>query len=257
MVRAAAVRQRTGQILDALLLGLLLKQAGVVGCLGCGALLALGLQDLVLAVYKQNDVRGGDGKEEHQPQQEDEQHDNVGGGTPEQRQQRGTDGRTEDAALPEVGAAAGKEHLDDLPDLEVLNIKFGEDDRHAGAEHAHQRYFARKQRDAVAGGQQVGQVQQERSDQIGRDTENAKVPAAQRAPKILPGHKHERNAKQTQPHQQDAAGQVRGLGAALGTAGRLTAAGGRTAARGCGAPGAAAARSAGRGCALFAGGVLC
>ena len=65
MVRAAAVRQRTGQILDALLLGLLLKQAGVVGGLGCGALLALGLQDLVLAVYKQNDVRGGDGKEEH------------------------------------------------------------------------------------------------------------------------------------------------------------------------------------------------
>ena len=37
MVRAAAVRQRTGQILDALLLGLLLKQAGVVGGLGCGA----------------------------------------------------------------------------------------------------------------------------------------------------------------------------------------------------------------------------
>ena len=257
MVRAAAVRQRTGQILDALLLGLLLKQAGVVGGLGCGALLALGLQDLVLAVYKQNDVRGGDGKEEHQPQQEDEQHDNVGGGTPEQRQQRGTDGRTEDAALPEVGAAAGKEHLDDLPDLEVLNIELGEDDRHAGAEHAHQRYLARKQRDAVAGGQQVGQVQQERSDQIGRDTENAKVPAAQRAPKILPGHKHERNAKQTQPHQQDAAGQVRGLRAALGTAGRLTAAGGRTAARGCGAPGAAAARAPGGGGAFFAGEVLC
>ena len=161
------------------------------------------------------------------------------------------------AALPEVGAAAGKEHLDDLPDLEVLNIELGEDDRHAGAEHAHQRYLARKQRDAVAGGQQVGQVQQERSDQIGRDTENAKVPAAQRAPKILPGHKHERNAKQTQPHQQDAAGQVRGLGAALGTAGRLTAAGGRTAARGCGAPGVAAARAAGGGSALFAGGVLC
>ena len=156
MVRAAAVRQRTGQILDALFLGLLLKQAGVVGVLGCGALLALGLQGLVLAVYKQNDVRRGDGKEEHQPQQEDEQHDNVGGGTPEQRQQRGTDGRTEDAAFPEVGAAAGKEHLDDLPDLEVLNIKFGEDDRHAGAEHAHQRYLARKQCDAVAGGQQVG-----------------------------------------------------------------------------------------------------
>ena len=206
---------------------------------------------------EQHHIRRGDGKEEHQPQQEDEQHDNVGGGTPEQRQQRGTDGRTEDAALPEVGAAAGKEHLDDLPDLEVLNIKFGEDDRHAGAEHAHQRYLARKQRDAVAGGQQVGQVQQERSDQIGRDAENAKVPAAQRAPKILPGHKHERNAKQTQPHQQDAAGQVRGLGAALGTAGRLTAAGGRTAARGCGAPGAAAARAPGGGCALFAGGVLC
>lgn len=34
MVRAAAVRQRTGQIFDALLLGLLLKQAGVVGGLG-------------------------------------------------------------------------------------------------------------------------------------------------------------------------------------------------------------------------------
>ena len=43
------IAQRTGQIFDALLLGLLLKQAGVVGGLGCGALLALGLQGLVLA----------------------------------------------------------------------------------------------------------------------------------------------------------------------------------------------------------------
>ena len=42
--------------------------------LGGGAFLALGLQGLVLIVDKQHDVSRGDGKEEHQPQQEHEQH---------------------------------------------------------------------------------------------------------------------------------------------------------------------------------------
>ena len=74
VMRAVRVRQCAGQVLDALLLRLLVEQAGVVGGLGGGAFLALGLQGLVLIVDKQHDVSRGDGKEEHQPQQEHEQH---------------------------------------------------------------------------------------------------------------------------------------------------------------------------------------
>ena len=85
--------------------------------------------------------------------------------------------------------------------------------------------FTCKQRHAVARGQQVGKVEQKRPDQVGRDAENAEIPAAQRAPDILSGYKHQRNAEQPQPHQQHTAGKVRGLSAALGAAGCLTAAG--------------------------------
>ena len=71
----------------------------------------------------------------------------------------------------------------------------------------------------------IPKVEQKRPDQVGRDAENAEIPAAQRAPDILSGYKHQRNAEQPQPHQQHTAGKVRGLGAALGAAGCLTAAG--------------------------------
>ena len=67
----------------------------------------------------------------------------------------------------------------------------------AWATHAHQRDFARKQGDAVAGGQQVGQVQQKRPDQIGHNAENAKQPAAQGLPHVLTGHQHHGNTQQT------------------------------------------------------------
>ena len=133
---------------------------------------------------------------------------------------------------------------------------FGENDRYAGAEHAHERHLTCKQRHAVARGQQVGKVEQKRPDQVGRDAENAEIPAAQRAPNVLPGYKHQRNAEQTQPHQQHTAGKVRGLSAALGAAGCLTAASRRCGTRRRRTPGAAAGRTrARRGtCAFFAAG---
>ena len=98
--------------------------------------------------------------------------------------------------LPEIGAAAGEEHLDDLSYLEAFHIQLGEDDRHTGAENPHQGDLPRKERYAVAGGQQIGKIQQKRPDQIGRDAEDAEIPAAQRAPEILAGHQHKRYAQQ-------------------------------------------------------------
>ena len=60
---------------------------------------------------------------EHHTQQKDEQHNNIGSRTAEQRQQGGANGCTQNAALPEIGAAAGEEHLDDLPYLEAFHIQ--------------------------------------------------------------------------------------------------------------------------------------
>ena len=159
MVRAAdGIGKRFGQVLDALLLLLRIEQTGVVGGLGGSALLLGGLKLLVLRVHEQHNIGRGDCKEEHKPQQEHKQHQNIGGRAAKQSQQCGTDGRTEDAALPEIGATAGEQHLDDLADLKPLHIQLGEDDRHAGAEYPHQGHLARKQRDAVAGGQQIGKI---------------------------------------------------------------------------------------------------
>ena len=257
MVRpGGGIGQRTGQVLNALLLRCSVEKPGVVGCFSGGALLLAGLKGFIPRVQKEDNIDRGDGKEEHHTQQKDEQHNNIGSRTAEQCQQGGTDGRTQNAALPEIGTAAGEEHLDDLPYLEAFHIQLGEDDRHTGAENPHQGDFPRKERYAVAGGQQIGKIQQKRPDQIGRDAEDAKIPAAQRAPEILAGHQHKRYAQQAKAYQQNTAGKVRGLRTALGAAGRLPVMPG-TAACGRSAPRIAAGGTFGRAGALFGAGALC
>ena len=257
MVRpGGGIGQRTGQVLNALLLRCGVEKPCVVGCFSGGALLLPGLKGFIPRVQKEDDIDRGDGKEEHYAQQKDEQHNNIGSRTAEQCQQGGTDGHTQNAALPEIGAAEGEEHLDDLPHLEAFHIQLGEDDRHTGAENPHQRNLPRKERYTVAGGQQVGKVQQKRPDQIGRDAEDAKIPAAQRAPEILAGHQHKRYAQQAKAYQQNTAGKVRGLRTALGAAGRLPFMPG-TAACGRSAPRIAAGGTFGRAGALFGAGALC
>ena len=187
----------SGQVLNGFLLLLLGKQLGVVGSLFFGTVLAGLLQLLVLVVDKQHHIGGCDGKEEHQPQQEHQQHDDVGCRAAKQCQQRAADRGAPDAAFPKVGLPAGEQHFNNLPRVGIVQRYVGEDDRYTGAQHAHQRDFARKQGDAVAGGQQVGQVQQKRPDQIGHNAENAKQSTAQGLPHVLTGHQHHGNTQQT------------------------------------------------------------
>ena len=187
----------SGQVLNGFFLLLLGKQLGVVGSLFFGTVLAGLLQLLVLVVDKQHHIGGCDGKEEHQPQQEHQQHDDVGCRATKQCQQRAADRGAPDAAFPEAGLPAGEQHFNNLPRVGIVQRYVGEDDRYTGAQHAHQRDFARKQGDAVAGGQQVGQVQQKRPDQIGHNAENAKQSTAQGLPHVLTGHQHHGNTQQT------------------------------------------------------------
>ena len=191
------VRHRSGQVFNGLFLRPLGKQLGVVGSFFLGTLLPRLLKFLILPLSKQHNVGRGDGKEEHQPQQEYQQHNDIGRRATEQRQQRAADRGTPDAALPEIGLATGKQHLNHLPGVGVVERYVREDHRHTGAQHAHQHDFTRKQRDTVAGRQQIREVQQKRPDQIGHDAENAKKPAAQGLPHILAGHQHHGNTQQT------------------------------------------------------------
>ena len=100
-----------------LLLG---KQLGVVGGFFLGTVLASLLQFLVLPLGKQHYIGGGDGKEEHQPKQEHQQHNNVGGWATEQRQQCAADRRAPDTALPKAGLPTGVEHFDNLPGIGIV-----------------------------------------------------------------------------------------------------------------------------------------
>ena len=75
--------------------------------------------------------------------------------------------------------------------------------------------------DAVAGGQQVGQVEQKRSDQVVMPKRQYQLRSVRQ--RFCPAQARAQQSRPS-PTNRNAAGQVRGLGTALGTAGRLAAA---------------------------------
>ena len=202
-------RQRAGEIFQRLLIRPRLKQLGIVGALllqtGFAGVLCL----LPVIGGKLHHIRRGEGKKDHQTGGKDQQHDDVGSGTAAQRQQSGAHRRTEDAALPEILLTAVEQHFHHIPDGAALPQRdLGEHHRYAGNEGRHQYRLGGEHLHLVPGGQQVGQIQQKRTKQIGDDAEHAEHPSPQRVPEGRAGHQHQRHAEQAKGGQHHAGHQI-------------------------------------------------
>ena len=79
-----------------------------VNKLAGGALGAVTLVFVVLCQDKLDDIHRGNSEKEHETEQENENDQHIGRGPPKQRQQHGTHGGTQNAALPEEGGGAGE-----------------------------------------------------------------------------------------------------------------------------------------------------
>ena len=202
-------RQRTGEIFQRLLIRTRLKQLGIVGALLLQTGLAGVLCLLPVIGGKLHHIRRGEGKKDHQTGGKDQQHDDVGSGTAAQRQQSGAHRRTEDAALPEILLTAVEQHFHHIPDGAALPQRdLGEHHRYAGNEGRHQDGLGGEQLHFVPGSQQVGQIQQKRTKQIGDDAEHAEHPSPQGMPESRAGHQHQRHTQQTKGGQHHAGHQI-------------------------------------------------